>query len=676
MATTYYPITGVKVPGFEGQIVPRVNINTLATDASLKIRFHLYLIGLQKIQHELEDPNHPLSYYRISGIHGLPQNPWPAASSPGSGFYCYHGDARFATWHRPYLLLIEQRIVEEAVGVVKALQLIQPPPPASIKLNDWLKEASKVRLPYWDWTSDASLPPITTQPTFNIQLPAFDASSRTWSIKTTTLTPNPLYEYRFQSLARIQEDFKSMDATNIGYTSWMSTRRCPDKDGNNHFEVANKQLTDPVNGTEAFKASMKLLFETVHEYGPFSSTRWHQSQSQAVPSDLKSIITGGIPAAVHTYNSLEDCHDNIHFFAGTNVQTYEDTPEGQKRVEGHMGEVPVAGFDPIFWLHHANVDRLYAIWQTINPQSVYQHNPGETVQDADHFLLPFQKPPPAGVTVDIWQNKDVQRIQTSGTAPTVRDYFYTYPELDVKVPASDPGPAKGGFGITGGFGLSAGISAVGGIALPALEAAANAAFRALYAKPDDLLKQHYKLEPPKSSPNLRLPLQPSSLYRREWFAFLRHKSNIPGNFAVLFFLGDVDPNPATWFDSPNLVGKYGTFINSVPETCSNCKAQRANDQYITGTVPLTQGLVHKGVELDLELDVERYFATNLHWRLIAPNATEIASDEVDFKVGIASYTVEVPLDITKKIVGSGFKFHVHATLEKALRGGYSLGDLF
>lgn len=29
----------------------------------------------------------------------------------------------------------------------------------------------------------------------------------------------------------------------------------------------------------------------------------------------------------------------------------------------------VAGFDPVFWLHHANVDRLFAMWQALYPDS-------------------------------------------------------------------------------------------------------------------------------------------------------------------------------------------------------------------------------------------------------------------------------------------------------------------
>jgi tyrosinase len=29
----------------------------------------------------------------------------------------------------------------------------------------------------------------------------------------------------------------------------------------------------------------------------------------------------------------------------------------------------VSGFDPTFWLHHANVDRLFAMWQAVYPES-------------------------------------------------------------------------------------------------------------------------------------------------------------------------------------------------------------------------------------------------------------------------------------------------------------------
>jgi len=33
----------------------------------------------------------------------------------------------------------------------------------------------------------------------------------------------------------------------------------------------------------------------------------------------------------------------------------------------HMGDVPVAGNDPVFYHHHANIDRLWACWQHLHP---------------------------------------------------------------------------------------------------------------------------------------------------------------------------------------------------------------------------------------------------------------------------------------------------------------------
>lgn len=44
---------------------------------------------------------------------------------------------------------------------------------------------------------------------------------------------------------------------------------------------------------------------------------------------------------------LEQIHNSVHFWCG-----------------GTMGRVPTAAFDPIFWAHHCNIDRIWAIWQT------------------------------------------------------------------------------------------------------------------------------------------------------------------------------------------------------------------------------------------------------------------------------------------------------------------------
>jgi Common central domain of tyrosinase len=61
---------------------------------------------------------------------------------------------------------------------------------------------------------------------------------------------------------------------------------------------------------------------------------------------------------------------------------------------GMMGEVPSAGFDPIFWMHHSNVDRLW--------QNFIDANPGQnvTLSQLDSVQWPYSffeiAPAPAG----------------------------------------------------------------------------------------------------------------------------------------------------------------------------------------------------------------------------------------------------------------------------------------
>lgn len=55
------------------------------------------------------------------------------------------------------------------------------------------------------------------------------------------------------------------------------------------------------------------------------------------------------------------------------------------RVGGNMGSVPFSAYDPIFYLHHCNVDRLWAKWQINNTISL----PSD---EANYELDPFNKP--------------------------------------------------------------------------------------------------------------------------------------------------------------------------------------------------------------------------------------------------------------------------------------------
>ena len=63
-------------------------------------------------------------------------------------------------------------------------------------------------------------------------------------------------------------------------------------------------------------------------------------QLLTIPSDYTSFACtaalGGLP---NTANNIENIHNGIHDFVGGNL--------------GHMSYPEVAGFDPVFWLHHA-----------------------------------------------------------------------------------------------------------------------------------------------------------------------------------------------------------------------------------------------------------------------------------------------------------------------------------
>ena len=66
-------------------------------------------------------------------------------------------------------------------------------------------------------------------------------------------------------------------------------------------------------------------------------------------------------------DTLEGLHDRVHMWVG-----------------GHMGQIPYAAFDPVFWAHHTMVDRLWRVWQL---RHVGARPPAALLDDA---LPPFR----------------------------------------------------------------------------------------------------------------------------------------------------------------------------------------------------------------------------------------------------------------------------------------------
>lgn len=131
----------------------------------------------------------------------------------------------------------------------------------------------------------------------------------------------------------------------------------------------------------------------------------------AMQKDYNKISNNMAPDA-GVLDSLESVHDTIHNTVGSSGP-------------GHMTNAAYSAFDPVFWLLHANIDRMTTLWQALNPNSwVTNHsNPTATFTsdagayaDEDTPLHPFHR----NKAGDFW------------TSASVRDhtvFSYTYPEL-------------------------------------------------------------------------------------------------------------------------------------------------------------------------------------------------------------------------------------------------------
>jgi hypothetical protein len=170
------------------------------------------------------------SYARITAIH---KDGSHRMHTMNGGFV---GGMRFLPWHRVYCFILEQQ-----------LQMYQP----------------DIRIPYWDWANDHTLP--------------------SWVYRPSGITRGPDTNYSLPT----QGNIDALDQTNY------------------------------VN------------------------------------------FTYGSP------NCLEEYHNTVHMWVGGNTMPYPmQSPN-----------------DPMFWLHHANVDRIWAEWQVKNPSVLPPLSGGDAFMD-------------------------------------------------------------------------------------------------------------------------------------------------------------------------------------------------------------------------------------------------------------------------------------------------------
>jgi Common central domain of tyrosinase len=72
-------------------------------------------------------------------------------------------------------------------------------------------------------------------------------------------------------------------------------------------------------------------------------------------------------------SSIEAPHNTLHLAVGGFDMRVPGDPEsagwGVAGANGDMGENETAGFDPIFFFHHCNIDRVFWLWQQRHGQT-------------------------------------------------------------------------------------------------------------------------------------------------------------------------------------------------------------------------------------------------------------------------------------------------------------------
>ncbi|KAF8316753.1 Di-copper centre-containing protein [Clavulina sp. PMI_390] len=363
------------------------------SDPHVKKQVNLFFVAMDEFQKmPITDT---LSYWQVAGIHGQPLVPWDEKTESqtfGIG-YCFHNSLLFPTWHRPYMLLFEQRVYEIMLKHAKKF-------PSTVR-DEWIAAANSWRLPYWDWAEKKSrdvvnpdnkiydAPLIVKQDVVQVEIGQGEEPPLIKQISNpmaTFKTPDGLRmgsaEYGKLGIQPVTYCGQDGACETYYFNICTATSRHPPAYDPKDPETVKAWSTGVQNNDDIAQAlydhdwyesgPKKTYTDTLGEavyhlfgennftgYAAFASTRYLE-QKQLPPAE---------------YLSLEDIHNNIHGWTGGN--------DG-----GHMSIVPVAAFDPIFYLHHANIDRLLAIWQELNEDVWFSKPEEQLTEQRGNWSLP------------------------------------------------------------------------------------------------------------------------------------------------------------------------------------------------------------------------------------------------------------------------------------------------
>ncbi|KAK6508807.1 hypothetical protein TWF481_003576 [Arthrobotrys musiformis] len=552
--------------------------------------YDLFIIALRKTM--IRDPKDKNSWWQIAGVHGRPFVAWNnrGPSNPKTGLlqaytntgYCTHGSTLFPTWHRPYLAYLEEVLWYTAYVEIQNEK-------NKAEKAKWELALAQLRLPYWDWAlENADLPPSlrNSKHTFRFYPGRAKADWPQWE--------NPLYTFRFQS-----GTYNS--GTNFGndrFRNWVRTLKHPkseDRGVGDNIGETRDQLRQ--NGDNIRQQVHELLLRSLPVDGNGNIREPSKVNTASDPARWGAFSNRvGNNAA-----SVESIHDGIHVWVGGSL--------------GHMTSVPYSSFDPIFFLHHCNVDRIFAIWQAINPNSyvTQQQNGGGT------YGVDWRRTDTVDSYLEPWLSKTGARMNSTTIRNTA--YFgYGYPEVP-----------------THSY-----LTNASGLRKYAMKQV-NDLYSGKVSTSSKRKRDSYGTDETEGLDN--------SVVNNQYYEWrvdvATDRSALNGSYSVHFFLGKPDRDYKKWTSQKEFVGDYVVFTHNM-ETPAGVDPSTINTE-ITGSVPLTDSMVNAFSNTNLSSlnpqDAIPFLIRNLRWRVTDSTGTPVKARNVKgLKVSVSISHTTLPTD--------------------------------